>query len=47
MKTIFAAIAIMMLVSCTEKPSKAEEMNRKADSQYHADSIRIAKQFER
>lgn len=40
-----AAIALICCTCCSDKPSKAAEMNRKADSTYRADSIALSNKY--
>lgn len=40
---LFIAAMFVCTCSCGSKPSKAAEMNRIADSTYHADSIKLSK----
>lgn len=39
--TLAVSIAALTLCSCTKPKSKAAEMNRRADSAYRADSLKI------
>lgn len=36
-------LGMCILCCCSDKPSKAAEMNRKADSVYKADSAKLSK----